>query len=246
MRRVEAGKEIRLEQVRVPVTVYYEARRSSRVSIGRRGVHIRVPAWLSRAQREEQVRALRRWAEQRLQKNPRDFLQRPARSYREGERLDIGGRGYLLRVERGARKHGVARIEGDRIRVRLPAGLSSEEEQELLPGLIARAAAREYLPLLQDTLQRLNETHFRRRIGAVAFRNNQAIWGSCSPRGNISIATRLLLAPAEVLEYVCIHELAHLVERRHSPRFWSLVEGALPGWRRARRWLRDNQQSCRF
>ncbi len=246
MKRIKAGEDIRIERARVPVTVYIEPRRQPRASIGKRGVHIRIPAWLSRAEREAQIRNLRRWAEARLKKNPGSFLPPPARSYREGERLSIGGRSYHLAIRRGDGKRGVASFEDERIRVRLPASLTPDQEAEMMPRLIASAAGREYLPWLADTLQRLNRRHFRRNLAQIAFRDNRVIWGSCSARGNISIATRLLLAPEEVLIYVCIHELAHLVERNHSKHFWTLVETAMPACRQARLWLRANQHSCRF
>jgi predicted metal-dependent hydrolase len=246
MKRIEAGPDIRLSGTRVPVTVYFEPRRASRASIGRRGVHIRIPAWLSPAQREEQIRSLRRWAEVTLRKNPARFLPPAARSYRQGEGLTVGGLDFRLQVERTGRKRPDAAFEGDLLRVRLPAGLSAGKEAGLLPGLIARAAGREFRPRLEERLEALNRLHFRKQPGRVAFRDNRVLWGSCSAKGNISIATRLLLAPREVLDYVLIHELAHLVERSHSARFWRLVAAAMPAWEQSRRWLRDNQGSCRF
>lgn len=246
MKRILAADDIRIERARVPVTVYIEPRRQPRASIGKRGVHIRIPAWLSRGEREAQIGTLRRWAEARLKENPVSFLPPPVRSYREGERLSIGGRSYQLAIRRGGGKHGSSRIEDEQIRVRLPASLTPNQEAELMSLLIARAAGREYLPRLEETLHRLNRRHFRRNLAEVAFRDNRVIWGSCSTRGNISIATRLLLAPREVLTYVCIHELAHLVERNHSQRFWDLVEAAMPACREARLWLRANRHSCRF
>jgi len=56
----------------------------------------------------------------------------------------------------------------------------------------------------------------------------------------------LLFAPDEVIDYVCIHELAHLKERNHSPEFWKLVEGALPDYREKEKWLKENSDQCWF
>jgi predicted metal-dependent hydrolase len=55
-----------------------------------------------------------------------------------------------------------------------------------------------------------------------------------------------LVAPEDVLEYVCIHELAHLVEYNHSKRFWSLVEKAMPDYKEKREWLKKNGYKCVF
>jgi predicted metal-dependent hydrolase len=65
-------------------------------------------------------------------------------------------------------------------------------------------------------------------------------WGSCSTRGTLSFNWRLLMAPPEVLDYVVIHELAHLKEMNHSPRFWALVEAQCPDYKRQARWLKDH------
>ena len=59
-------------------------------------------------------------------------------------------------------------------------------------------------------------------------------WGSCSGKGNLNFSWRLMLAGAEEIDYVVVHELAHLREMNHSPRFWAVVEAALPDYRERR------------
>jgi predicted metal-dependent hydrolase len=78
----------------------------------------------------------------------------------------------------------------------------------------------------------LGVTVERVRVG-----DQRSRWGSASSRGTISLSWRLLLAPAEVFDYVLVHELCHLRELNHSPRFWSLVASARPGYREQKRWL---------
>jgi predicted metal-dependent hydrolase len=83
---------------------------------------------------------------------------------------------------------------------------------------------------------------FARRIGQrvsrVSVRDPKGRWGSCSHRGRLSFSWRLILAPEWVLDYVIAHEVAHLVEMNHGPRFWRLVERLYPDSLRPREWLR--------
>ena len=65
-------------------------------------------------------------------------------------------------------------------------------------------------------------------------------WGSCWPGGAVSFSYHLIMAPPEVLEYVVVHELAHLHERNHSPRFWALIAAHHPAYQLRRAWLRTH------
>ena len=76
------------------------------------------------------------------------------------------------------------------------------------------------------------------RVARIALRDTRGRWGSCSSRGNLNFSWRLAMAPAHVLDYVAVHEAAHLVEMNHGPRFWALVERLRPDWRTSRDWLR--------
>ncbi len=77
-----------------------------------------------------------------------------------------------------------------------------------------------------------------RRVAAVAVRDTRSRWGSCSPAGRLNYCWRLILAPESVLDYVVAHEVAHLAEPNHSPRFWALVARLDPAAAAARAWLK--------
>ena len=79
-----------------------------------------------------------------------------------------------------------------------------------------------------------------RRAGKISIRGQRSRWGSCAANGNLSFNWRLILAPADVLEYVVAHEVGHLAEANHSPAFWAVVDRLCPHARYGRRWLREN------
>lgn len=80
-------------------------------------------------------------------------------------------------------------------------------------------------------------------FGKVKVKDQSSRWASCSREGNLNFNWRLTLAPAETLDYVVIHELAHRLEMNHSRRFWAHVEKHCPDHKVHRRWLRKNGEA---
>jgi predicted metal-dependent hydrolase len=84
----------------------------------------------------------------------------------------------------------------------------------------------------------------QRPLPRVALSNAQTRWGSCSEKTGIRLSWRLIHAPPRLLDYVVAHEMAHLVEMNHSPRFWKVVERLCPDYRSARDELRRLAATC--
>lgn len=71
-------------------------------------------------------------------------------------------------------------------------------------------------------------------------------WGSCNSKGEINYTYRLILAPRDLVDYVVVHELAHLKEMNHSKKFWSLVSRVLPNYKQLQKQLTDWQRTMRI
>lgn len=126
-----------------------------------------------------------------------------------------------------------------RLRARLERMRQKEEAvfREGLPGLHPSPVTDD--EALERWAREINARHFGFPMGRVRFRKQESRWGSCSGRTrNIHISHRLLGGPHELLEYVLVHEIAHLGEMNHSPRFWALVARACPDYEERRRLLR--------
>ena len=74
----------------------------------------------------------------------------------------------------------------------------------------------------------------------ITMRNQRSRWGSCSSNGALSFNWRLVLAPHDVLDYVVVHEVCHLVEHHHGPAFWELVAQRRPNYRESKAWLDEH------
>ena len=159
-----------------------------------------------------------------------------------------GLEGVEVRVVRSERRRRTvqARLEGDVLTVRVPAHLSSEEERDHVERLKRRLERRmlkreiDKDTYLDRRFDDFNRFYFggRLEVRSIEFSTDQAvISGSCTPsRGTIRVSHRLLDMPRWVLDYVIMHEMAHLVHRDHSSEFWEKV-GEYPLSERARGFL---------
>lgn len=80
----------------------------------------------------------------------------------------------------------------------------------------------------------------------VSVRYQNTIWGSCSGDNNISINFKLSLAPLEVVDYILIHELCHIIHKNHSKEFWLEVQGLMPDYKVKREWLKTHSCNILF
>jgi len=178
--------------------------------------------------------------------------------------VEVGGRLVEVEIRRSSR------VKGHRIVVRYgmppelvvrPHATDREIDDALafhLPWL-ERQLANAVVPRLALDRLRLTEaqgrSEARARIELIAqseaaalgvtyrrltIRDQVSRWGSCSSAGALSFNWRLVLAPHDVLDYVVVHEVCHLVEHNHGQRFWRLVERRRPGYRDSKAWLDDH------
>lgn len=86
--------------------------------------------------------------------------------------------------------------------------------------------------------------HFGRSFGlratGIRISRAQNRWGSCSAKDVVAFAWRLMMAPPEVIDYVVVHELAHIRQKNHSRAFWSLVAAMMPDYATERQWLKSH------
>jgi len=123
--------------------------------------------------------------------------------------------------------------QNDRHEIRVPGSLESAPQR--LRNWLVDEAKRDLDGRVTFHAKRLNVQPKR-----IAVRDQASRWGSCSTTRVLSFSWRLLLAPPAILDYVAAHEVAHLAEMNHGPRFWELVRMTMPRMEEARLWLRGN------
>ncbi|SHN48892.1 hypothetical protein SAMN02745226_00067 [Fervidobacterium gondwanense DSM 13020] len=102
-----------------------------------------------------------------------------------------------------------------------------------------RKQAEEYLPKKVNEISEIMGISYKK----VVVKDAKTRWGSCSTKGTISLNWRLIMAPVGIVEYVIVHELAHIAHPDHSPEFWRFVGKFVPDYRLFRNWLKKNGKS---
>jgi predicted metal-dependent hydrolase len=174
------------------------------------------------------VRSRCTWIERQLRRM--DAVVIPQRLWSVGTEIFLRGETHLLQIEDQGNRHfilaGPERIPikdpGSNLRPLVHAWFQKLAKVEL-PPRVGELAAEHGLSVLKVTV-----------------RNQSTRWGSCSTRGNISLNWRLIQTPENVRDYIILHELMHLKEMNHSPRFWTLVEKVCPTYRESESWLKVN------
>lgn len=228
------------------VKIHYEIRKDSTASISPKAVNIRIPLNMNREEQFRQLLKMKSWAMKKLVEDFDKFKPKPQKQYNDGDIITVGNINYKLDVSFKDKSSSSARIIGDKIHLIISSNLSEERKKRHISTLLSRCIARTRLPKLQQKIDELNKLHFNQKINKIFFKYNKSNWGSCSEDGNINISTRLLFAPDDILEYVCIHELTHLIEHNHSDIFWKLVENAMPNYKEKINWLKENGHVCSF
>ncbi len=178
--------------------------------------------------------------------------------------VDVGGRMVEIHVRRSKRVHGHRIVVHHGLPPELvvrPRATAAEIDEAIagyLPWL-ERQLARASAPVLGLDRLTLTEEQGRREARArieliaqseataldasysrIILRDQRSRWGSCSAKGELSFNWRLVLAPHDVLDYVVVHEVCHLIEHHHGPSFWRLVARRRREYADSKRWLDDN------
>lgn len=153
----------------------------------------------------------------------------------DGAQLLYQGRPLTLRFIHRSAAQPIVRIDGNQLVVTLMPGVSPQTAPPLLRQWYIQEAGR----CLQE------KTHtWAKTIGVqpqqLTIKDQKSRWGSCSSIGNINYNWRIIMAPPAVIDYLIIHELCHLREPNHSPRFWNLVTRFSPAAYQHRQWLKEN------
>jgi predicted metal-dependent hydrolase len=202
------------------------------------GLTVVVPRKYTMQQVEDLLKEKSRWIQRHLQPSVPVQMALFRKEAGHGDRLPYMGGNLQLFIRQNGQRPGTAVMEGGSLYInpgtgssRIPRLLEKWYRAQALEVFIAKADA------------------FKEKMGvkykAILIRGQKTRWGSCAPSGNLTLNWKLLFAPERIIDYVIIHELAHLRHMNHSRQFWSMVESYCPRWREYRKWLSHHEEEMK-
>ena len=207
-------------------------RRTIGMEVDLSGLTVRAPRWVTMSEIEEALHERAQWivrARHSASARRRDVM---PREWKSGAPILYRGRELSLEVFPARR----SRIAPDlfNLTVLHPRAQDESEVAQLVGSWLRDEAWTLVAPRAAVYAQKLD-----REAPVLRLSNARSEWGSCNARGEIRLNWRLVQLPPALAEYVVAHEVAHLIELNHSPRFWALVEELMPGHVALRRELED-------
>jgi predicted metal-dependent hydrolase len=189
------------------------------------GAVMTLPSRVSRAEALRFAERSASWLRTQLDNNPE------RQHIADNETIMLRGVPYVLQLTGESR--GVVTVDSATQTIHLP-GQAPHHLRRLVEWL--KSEARKDFERASLHYAKCMETKFT----GLTVRDQKSRWGSCTTDGKLSYSWRLIMAPKEVLDYVAAHEVAHLREMNHGPRFWRLVLKHCPSTQTARQWLKKN------
>lgn len=158
-----------------------------------------------------------------------------SKEFVSGEAFAYLGRNYRLKVNTG--EYAAIKLLNGRLVATFPTG-------NTYPYMLRNALLSWYERMAKQKLTEKSK-RYAAQTGvepkSINIKDFKSRWGSCSSEGNIDFHWKIMMAPNRVVDYVVVHELCHLLEHNHSPKFWKHVERILPDYTKQKEWLKANQ-----
>ena len=237
MRHPQATHTVELNRVSVAYLLVRSSRRSIGMEVSAQGLTVRAPLRASHTVIESVLREKTRWILQKLSDRAVRVDSTPRVHWQDGSSMPFLGGELQLRLHPQAPRTGeLLSIGPQRWVLHLRADVEASAEQ--VRAVVAAWWLRHARQLLTERLQ-----HYAPAMGvqwrSLRLSNARTRWGSAKADGSIMLNWRLLHYRLPVLDYVVIHELAHLRHMDHSPHFWAVVESVCPDYLQLRQALKQ-------
>ena len=219
-----------------------ERSKSASIEIEDDTVKVTVPQNLSDLRIEELIKNRTVWIRQNL-KIQTETIRPKDKEYVNGETFSYLGRNYRLKCLSGG--SGEAKLKDGYITVPMERDASGAT----LQGCVRQSLTQWYQARALEKLKEKTK-RYSAILGvspqSVGVKEYKARWGSCSSSGDVTYNWRIIMAPHHIVDYIVVHELCHLLEHNHGPKYWKHVQNVVPNYKERREWLKVNGLSLKI
>ena len=228
--------------MKIEYQIVKSKRKTISIRVGKEGVSVHVPQRLSNIKIAKLMETKADWIIKKLEEMQKVKDTTPKVDYCDGTILAYRGKEITLKLvmaDEKMRQKNLAKAYREEDCLVLETGNQSPEAiKQLLEQWYRMEAKKRIEECVHDYTNRYD---FGKQVNRIVIKDQKSRWGSCSTKCNLNFNFRLIMAPDEILEYVVVHELCHLIHMNHSAEFWRAVERIRPNYEAEREWLRKNE-----
>ena len=214
----------------ISYTLIRSKRRTVALHVSNGSVEVRAPLRMSQKDIDDFVFSREKWINKHLEPSKQRARNRENFSLNYGDTVFFLNEPFVI-IE----KDGMFCPIGDEV-IYIPSGMTPEQIKHICVEQYRLIALGHLIPRTQELATQMSVMPNDIWVG-----NAKSRWGSCSADKRIRYSWRLIMADEDIVDYVIVHELAHLIEMNHSKRFWAIVERYLPDYKDRRKRLRELQ-----
>lgn len=225
---------IDVENKKIDFDVEYRKRKTMSIQIDSEGmVLVIAPKGLAKEQIREVVRSKSKWIDKKLKEIKEIGYKPEVRNFVDGELFMYLGEKFPLKIELDddIRKPNIMISQGE-ILIQTPYNDAS---------LLKKVVEKWYRERCLDVISKRVD-YYKQFVGKgpnrIRVKEQKKRWGSCTFRGDILFNWRCVMAPLDIIDYIVVHEMCHLIHMNHSKEYWKSVESVLPDYRERREWLK--------
>ncbi|NLI59245.1 MAG: M48 family metallopeptidase [Clostridium sp.] len=204
-------------------------------------VKVSAPFSVTKKQIDEIIKDKISWILKKQEELKRIYIEKNIdRKFEDGEKISYLGKEFSLKIIK-AKEYIQPKvvIDNDNMVIYINEKFIDKDAKENIRNIIKKWLVERFRDVAVDRIKKYSFL-----IGVnptkITIREQKTRWGSCSSKGNINLNWKLVMAPMEVIDYVIVHELCHMIEMNHSKNYWNIVSTVMPDYKNHRKWLKEN------
>lgn len=215
-------------------SVVRSKRKTAAISIGEDGIVVKIPLYFPVSDLEKLIMDKAGWIAEKTEYVKEKQKGKPTHQFVSGEEFYYRGTSLVLNL--------IVNCDRKRVMVKKQAGtllvVSPLAEKTVIKDAVKKWYRERAREVLTDKVSYYRQ-FIGKPVGEIRIKEQKSRWGSCSSQGNLNFNWKIVMAPDEIIDYLVVHELCHLLHMNHSKDFWDSVGRVIPEYKKREKWLKE-------